>query len=152
MKRRRWFLILAVGLAVAWTAWLGYQAWTTADPVVVSRPQVMVAPLVVEADLAADHSNPRGATIRQIYRGDGVRGLAAEGQSIRVRDVADLAAGAYILALRDTDIAGEYAVVAVPGSAGFARGARRTPVYPATESTRVQTREALRQFQRIMQP
>jgi len=70
---------------------------------------------------------------------------------INVRDV-DVPAGAYILALRDSETPGEYTVVPIPSSPGFPRGTRRAPVYPATESTRMQAREALRQFQKALGP
>lgn len=155
MKRRRLFLILAAGLAVVWTAWLGYQALTTADPVVVSRPQIMVAPVVVEATIEEDRANPRTASIVRIYRGHDVLGLPPEADApknlrIKVRGVEEVSAGSFIMALRETENPGEFAVVPLPRSPGFASGGRQAPVYPATESTRLQAREALRQFQKAL--
>jgi hypothetical protein len=154
MQRRRLFLILAAVLAVAWTAWLGYQALTTADPIVVSRPQVMAAPVVVVAELTEPAADPRTARVTRIYRGDDVLGAKEnkpKALTIQVRGLQGVASGLYILALRESAM-GEFEVMPLPLSPGFRdilRG-NKPPIYPATKSTELQVREALRQFQRAL--
>ena len=154
MKRRRLFLVLASGLAVAWTAWLGYQALTTADPIVVSRPQIMAAPVVVVAELRGD-ADPRVARVIKVYRGQELLDLndgdQEKGKPITVRGLHGIPPGEFILPLQPTEIKAEFEVMRTPPSPGFAGGGRNAqPVYPVTPSTELQVREALRQFQRAL--
>jgi hypothetical protein len=156
MKRRWILLILAVALAAAWTLWLGYQALTTADPIVVSRPQIMAAPVVVVAELDEPGSEPRPARVTKIYRGEDVLGVADGGQpqdlKIAVQGLKAVAAGSYILPLREAGPKGEFEVMPPPSSPGFAGRPRseKPAIYPATPSTELQVREVLRQFRRFL--
>jgi hypothetical protein len=153
MGRSRPFLIFALMLAVAWTAWLGYQAATSADPVVVSRPQILVAPVVVEAKIY-DKNGSRAVKVVRVYVGHGILGLdGAERESaelhIDVPELADESPGSYLLALQENTFKkGEFQLVPTPTSPGYSAKGQRPPIYPATESTRLQVLEALRQFHR----
>jgi hypothetical protein len=99
---------LAVLLFVAWTAWLVYQVLTTADPIVVSRPQIFLAPIVVEAQVSEPAEPDAEVTIIHIYRG--AAQLPGDGKIL----VTNLRAaqldprrwqgpGAYLLALRKNE-------------------------------------------------
>src|SRR5262249_48723823 len=127
MKRRRLLLILAIALAVAWTAWLAYQAYTTADPIVVSRPQVMAAPVVVVARLDDATANPCPAVITKVYRGENMLPPDAEAKQAKIlvrgpfsiRGQREQNPGTYILPLRETETPGEFEVMPPPMSPGF---------------------------------
>jgi hypothetical protein len=78
---RRLILILAVLLAALWTAWLGYEAYVAADPIVVSRPQIMVAAIIVEGELGepvAEAQDPRTVKVTRIYRGQELLHVAVD--------------------------------------------------------------------------
>jgi hypothetical protein len=151
MSRKRLFLVLALVLAVAWTAWLGYQAATVADPIVVSRPQILVAPVVVEAVVGSEGGG-RPLQVVKVYRGQETLGLPAGevdpvGLEINVPELADEPPGNYLLALQEElNQKGVFVLVPIPESPGFRKGDRTPPIYLATPSTRFQVRETLREY------
>jgi len=153
MRRSRPFLIFALVLAVSWTAWLSYQAATSADPIVVSRPQILVAPVVVEAKLY-DENGARKIKVVRVYVGQGILGMDGAQREpadmhIAVPELDDEAPGSYLLALQESAFKkGEFQLVPTPASPGYSPKGQRPPIYPATESTRLQVLEALRQFHR----
>jgi len=58
MKSARIRLIVASTLFVAWLGYLGYLALGHSKPIVVSRSQLMLAPVLVKADIAVDDGKP----------------------------------------------------------------------------------------------
>jgi hypothetical protein len=99
---------LAVLLFVAWTAWLVYQVMTTADPIVVSRPQIFLAPVVVEAQVPDAAEQDAEVTITHIYRGrDQLPGdrkiLVTNLRAAQLDPRRWQGPGAYVLALRKNE-------------------------------------------------
>lgn len=141
-------LVLAVLVCLAWTGWLLYEVARSADPIVVSRPQVMAAPVVVEANVDDRDGGPaRQVEIVRVLRG---RDLVAQpGQGPKQLDVAFgvvrgwRGAGPYFLCL-EPDGPG-YRVASPPLSPGFnPKGDDALPmIYPVTDSTRAQLAQAL---------
>src|SRR5262249_43745470 len=69
MKRQRWLLIAAGGVFALWTSWLAYEAATTTSVIIVSRPQILLAPIVVEAEIRDLKGAQAEAIVGQVYRG-----------------------------------------------------------------------------------
>ncbi len=159
-------LVLAAGLFALWTGWLLYQALTTSDAEVVSRPQLRAAPVIVEAEVSREPGDRWKVLVSRVYKGREVLGIPPDQEDVRKEIVVENLSntcgwktpGAYILALQQDKEAGgkeTYEVIAIPRSAGFPPPARdakdrkrieelmRPPIYPATESTRAQVRQAL---------
>jgi hypothetical protein len=63
------FLFLSL-VAVAWSAVLAYQAYSVADPAVVSAPQVYLSSVVVAAEVAPVQNGLVRARILKIYKDD----------------------------------------------------------------------------------
>jgi hypothetical protein len=147
MNQRRIVLILAICLAVAWTAWLAYAAYTAGDPVVVSRPQILIAPIILEGAVIRLADGGVAVQVNRIYRGQEVLGIPAKDQpqgalQLRIEGLSADAAGDVILPLRPSDVEpGAYALVPTPTGLGHRVG--HTPYYPATESTRLQVQTLL---------
>jgi hypothetical protein len=162
MPNARVRLVLAGLLFAVWTGWLIYQVIQSADPVVVSRPQVLVAPVIVEAHLAYLQKGPwkpqEKVRVHQILRGHETLGLPQAEQPAKL----DLAVifddfrnpfrgwkgdGMYFLCLEPTH-EGKYRLVRPPVSPGFQPlsddEARLASIYPVTPSTRMQFEEALK--------
>ena len=159
MREARVRLALAAGLFLAWTGWLIYQAARTADPVVVSRPQVLAAPVIVEAQLrrANDADRPTQLVdLRDVLRGHEALGLKP---GERLPEKLQLTVnfddphrgwrgeGLYYLCLEPAD-AGPYRLVRPPFSPGYdprpEDEARLPLIYPVSASTRTQLEEALK--------
>jgi hypothetical protein len=149
MAKRRWFLIAAFGLAVAWTGWLIYLVVMTATPIVISQPQLDTAEVLVEARLPAEVTDFTEVLVTHVHRGHMILrrwpGANAEKeQRIHVTNLKGIrgwrGAGDYILPLHAGD--GAFMVAGIPPSPGFlppANHDRVAPViYPATPSTRRQ--------------
>src|SRR5438045_6536888 len=63
------FAVLAL-VFLAWLGWLGYMAWKTADPVVLPRPQLTLATVVVEANVSPDPAAKAfRAEVIKVYKG-----------------------------------------------------------------------------------
>jgi hypothetical protein len=149
MKRRRWLLIAAGGIFALWTSWLAYEAATTTTVIIVSRPQILFAPIVVEAEIRELKGAQAEAIIRQVYRGGGKeiqpgKALVVDLHSARGWQKP----GVYILALdRENNAQASLFVVPIPISPGFRppqdSELAAPPIYPATESTRYQVRAIL---------
>jgi hypothetical protein len=141
MKRRSVArLVVAAGLFAAWIAYLAFLAVTASHPVVLSRPQFLVADLWVIADVDV----PKGSvTMREVaYAAPPVRAAAPkDGTTIDVKNLGDCKAwtgnGRYILPLVADGSA--YRVPPIPRSPGYGAGATR--VYPDTPETRDQLNE-----------
>jgi hypothetical protein len=66
---QRLFLILTACLFLIWTSWLAYQVATEADPIVVSRPQVEIAEIIIVADVDTPANQKAKITVKQIIKG-----------------------------------------------------------------------------------
>src|SRR5262245_40293137 len=67
LRRRKTLLGVAAALFLLWIGWLVYLAATTTHPIVLSRPQLLVAELVVIADVREGSSGPLPeVTVREI--------------------------------------------------------------------------------------
>ncbi len=164
MRSPRVRLVLAALLFLAWTGWLAYQVARTADPIVVSRPQVLAAPVVVEANVTAWGKGlppePREKVrVHEILRGQETLGLK-QGEPVPANlelivtfhNVQNQyrgwkGEGMYFLCLEPAG-EGKYRLVRPPVSPGFHPEpndeARLASIYLVTESTRAQIEEALK--------
>jgi hypothetical protein len=69
--KKRYFLFVAIAfLALSWTSWLAYQAYTVADPEVVSAPQLYLASFVVVAEVRPAQPGQVTAKIIKVYKDD----------------------------------------------------------------------------------
>lgn len=152
MTRMSWQTgrLIVAGLAFTlWSAWLGWQVWRHPAPTLVSQPQLLVAPVVVVAELSAPaEGQPATAKVREVLKGGGF--LPAD-QTVRLLDWNQAAGfrgpGTYLLPLQPIDRAqGRFSVVPVPVSPGHyylnAKDVKRK-VYPLTPSVELQARELL---------
>lgn len=149
-------LTIAILLFAAWVGWLSYQVGTTANPIVVSRPQILLAPIVIEAQVAEGNGPGKEVTVTTVHRGGKL--LPAEGKLIISNLGLDQVRGwngpdHYILPLVRIENKGEmrYEVVPPPYSPGFhPQNPEPNPdrfkpaIYPVTASTRAQLQEALK--------
>jgi len=153
--RRKVRLFVAVTLYVLWTAFVAYLALGGKEAVVVSRPQILAAPLVVEAEVAEESGDVRSVRVMQVFRGrqllDAVKKRDGEQPVLHVsgfdRSRGWKGPGLYILPLQhDGDAA--FTLVPLPISPGFPLHNRaeqtRPLIYPSTPSVRRQTEEAVR--------
>jgi hypothetical protein len=143
-------LALAAVLFVAWIGYLAVLAWTTSRPVVLSRPQFLVANLYVIAELPGSDRPAADVTVREAG-GPGVdRDKVKPGGRVKVINLPEVGpaqgwhgAGEYILPLSKRQD-GTFQVTPIPPSPGFAADAGRAErlrIYPATRETRAQLRQ-----------
>jgi hypothetical protein len=137
MTRRRWLLVLAAGLFAGWILYLAYLALPPHRPIVLSRPQFLVADLWVIADV--DDLDRPVKVVEVPY----ARGEAPEkGATIAVGNLAQCkedwkGSGRYILPLVREGTA--YQVAATPRSPGGpGPDVPRVHIYPDTPETRGQ--------------
>lgn len=157
---QRLFLIFTSTLFVAWTAWLAYLAYTSADPVVISRPQMELAPIIVVADVKAPAEEHTQFHVQKVYRGQ-EKLPAARKDGLTLAWPPDLCGwrgpGTYLLALQPPQRNGEpFQMVPMPTGPGFI-GLDRTDfhaqpqeniaifhvVYPWTDSIKRQVERLL---------
>jgi hypothetical protein len=147
MKRRRWLLALAAGLFAAWIAYLAFLALTASRPIVLSRPQFLVADLWVVADVD-DPAKP----VKVVEVAYAKSEAPEKGAAIDVRNLAECrvvrgpeekqwtkpGAGRFLLPLSRQGTA--YYVTAVPRSPGYPPGqvAPQWLIYPDTPETRAE--------------
>jgi hypothetical protein len=156
MLWKRIGLAAALLLYAGWTGWLIYQSATSTSTIVVSRPQIFMAPIVVEASVP-EGSNEREVQVTHVYRGQEMLGIPAnqsepKNLKVTVTNFGEARGwrgpGKYILPLQKADVVGDkLELVPLPPSPGFPplkHPERVNPaIYPVTESTREQVREAL---------
>jgi hypothetical protein len=142
-------LLIAAVLLGGWLAYLGYLAYATNDPIVLSRPQFLVSGAYVIADVKEQNDQPVSAvTIKEVVWDPA--GKLAAGQTIEVKFLPKPGkplgwenAGTYILPLtRRVD--GKYSVTPLPPSPGFAAEPAspfRFRIYTETPSTVRQLRD-----------
>jgi hypothetical protein len=133
-------LAVAAGLFAVWIGYLAYLALTASHPIVLSRPQFLMADLWVVADV----EGPEGpvAVSEVVYAAPPVRATAPKvGAVIQVDNLADCkrywtGRGKYILPLAADDKG--YRVPAVPRSPGYPPSSQHGPeclIYPDTPET-----------------
>lgn len=143
--RAVWTLVLACVLFGGWLGYLAFLAKTVSNPVVLSRPQFLVATLVIKAHI--DDPKSKQAVVKEVYwTRDAIRPPAA-GSTITVANLDQCkdphfawhGAGEYILPLQQTK-QGVYAVAEVPPSPGFPTvgGEGTARIYRDTAQTREQ--------------
>jgi hypothetical protein len=136
MKRRSAVLLaVAAGLFALWIGYLAFLALTQRRPVVLSRPQFLVANLWVIAEVD-DPAGPVKVT-EVVY--PAAKAEALKGTTIEVKNLAKCekdwtGKGTYILPL--TAEGQLYHVTAIPRSPGYGSGPPR--IYPDTPPAREQ--------------
>lgn len=151
MQRSQVWLILTAVLFVAWLGYLGY--WVLAlrreaaegggQPIILSRPQFLVASLVVSAEVAGKDQQPLTAKVLEVYWPSNEETRKLVGQSIKVDNLGESeglsGAGTYLLPLLS---AGDgYRVTPTPPSPGYPPSVGRPGepgpprVYPRVPST-----------------
>jgi hypothetical protein len=148
-------LVLAASLFIAWIGWLVYLVVQSRNPVIVSRPQVLVADMIVAAELTGDANGPEAKVkVAEVLWPAGV--TPGKGEEIEVIFLTDCktrnhgwnGAGPYLLALKKKDTV--YAVQEIPASPGYPSGAPETRekfpryrIYRATEDAVRQMRDLI---------
>jgi hypothetical protein len=140
-SRKRWRLIVAAGLFIAWIGWLTYLAATATRPLVLSHPQFLVSELDVIAQInQGQHGPDREVTVEEVHwpaqeneRLKGKKITVTNLDSIEERDGWQ-GPGQYILSLKKTG-ADTFAVVSPPMSPGFEPMKPRPRIYRATTET-----------------
>lgn len=128
-KRR---LLLASVLAACWVGFLLYEVVTTANPVIVSRPQILSAPLIAEGIVTA----PTKLRVLTVHWGN--RDL--QGEEIILSEPAPFPRGTSVLAPLEPH-GDQYRLAAA--STGFENAKHQQPreyrrMYPATDQARGQ--------------
>jgi hypothetical protein len=154
-------LVVAAGLFLAWMGWLVYLVAQTRHPVVLSRPQFLVADLYVTARLRADGDKPAArVTIEETLwardAGDKLPAgtevtIPALAESWQKEDAVKPKYGpdqgwqgerVYLLPLIKKK--GDYDVASIPLSPGFAKDeAHRLQIYPANDEALSQARDII---------
>lgn len=141
MKRRPWLLAVAAALFFAWIGYLTFLALTTSHPVVLSRPQFLVADLWVIGQVD-DFDNPHVKVIEVAYVRPDLGGQEpAKDTVIEVSNLSKckddgMRPGRYILPL--TREGQGYHVTSIPRSPGYGSPLPQARVYPDTPETRAQ--------------
>jgi hypothetical protein len=146
-------LLVAAGLFLAWLGWLAYLAITASNPVVLSRPQLLVANLHVVATVSGGDRPDAVVTIRKVDGPAADPQKVKEGSRLTITNLPLVRSehqgwrgpGEYILAL-STKPDGTCEVTPTPSSPGYppegSDPADRLRIYRATEM-------ALRQLEEI---
>lgn len=148
MKSARLRLTCAAALFLAWIGWLAYLAATTTHPIVLSRPQILMADLVVIADLTERNgrADPQVKVVAVPWaKSKQDRNL----ERFRIADFEVLdkddgwqGPGRYLLPLKKTivDGAARYAIAPIPDSPGFSSSALtgHSRIYPDSADARRQ--------------
>ena len=156
MKRSAWRLAVAAALFAGWIGYLAYLAATTTEPIVLERPQFLVAELYVIASVEAAQASPlETVTVREVVWAASsadqslqkitVKNLPKCGVKKQPKDGGALVfpgPGEYILALSHTKEPGVFMVTLEPRTPGFAGRAVQAqmelvgaPIYPVTPQT-----------------
>jgi hypothetical protein len=148
MKRRPRLLALAAGLFAVWIAYLAFLALTTSSPVVLSRPQFLVADLWVIGHVDDFDNTPTIQVNEVVYARPGLDGdKPAKDAKIEVSNLSRCKAegmkpGPYIMPLSREGQG--FHVTPVPRSPGGPVSAQFR-VYADTPETRAQLRHLPRQ-------
>jgi hypothetical protein len=144
MKRPRLLLAIAAVLFFGWVTFLAYLAvGHYRNPVVLSRPQVLVCNLVVIGQV--DGPETPSVKVLEVPYAVPADAAPARDSVLEVDNLKDCAgwagAGRYILPLSLGPGGKKYAVTAIPRSPDYPGGPPR--IYPATAETEAQLRQIL---------
>ena len=136
--RSRALLAVSALLFLGWVAYLAVLALTAREPVVLSRPQLLAADLIVTAEVEA---LDRPVTVVEVHHAQGA--APEKGGKVEVANLPDSKAGwvgpgRYLLPLTAKE---GHRLTAVPRSPGYGGGPPR--IYPVTASTETQLRQVL---------
>lgn len=148
LPRSRLFLAISVALFATWVGWLGYLAFTTTRPIVLSRPQFLTADLDIIGEVEAKDGRPDAQVkVKQVLWARNAEVRPAENGSISVVNLPAVTpkdgwAGpaAYILPLVKQD--SSYALAPIGASPGFSSVQAGPRIYRVT-------RDGLAQHQQI---
>ena len=147
-------LLVAACLFIGWIGYLAYLVAITRHPVILSRPQFLVADVYVLAELDGSQDSPnRTIRVRKVYWPKEDADL--EGKEITVdyldkcgKDNGWIGTGNYIVPLTKKSADG-YALTEIPLSPGFYPDIK-TPnflrIYPATEQAQEQLMRLIEEF------
>lgn len=162
MQRSRVWLVLTAVLFVAWLGYLGYRVWTLrqeaaeggGQPIILSRPQFLIASLVVSAEVEGKDRQPLSAKVIEIHWPDNEEMRKLVGQTIEVDNIGESqglsGAGTYLLPLLSA--ADGYRVAPTPPSPGYPPSVGRPGepgpprVYPRVPATLHQLEQIRKQF------
>ena len=156
MKRSAWRLAVTAALFAGWISYLAYLAATTTEPIILERPQCLVAELYVIAQVDAVQAVPlETVTVREVAWAASsadqnlqkiiVKNLPKCGVKKQPKEGGALVfpgPGEYILALSHTKEPGVFVVTPEPRTPGFAGHTLQAqmelvgaPIYPVTPQT-----------------
>ena len=125
---RRIGLISITSLVVVWIGFLFTETVLTANPIIVSRPQVLLAPVVV---VGLPDGNRGSVKISTVFRGN-----VTAGQELKVLDLdqsdPSQTNGEYVFPLTPIRTGG-YRIAAIPVDEMTDSLSDRRPIYPGTE-------------------
>jgi hypothetical protein len=152
MKRCRVLLVLTTVLFLAWIGWLTFLAATTTEPLVLARPQFLLADLYVVADVVANPASEEPddiVTVEQVIWS--ANQADAQHKKILVKNLTRMDAhhgwqgpGQYILPLSRTKESDVFQVTALPRTPGFSGGLGR--IYHVTPQTLEQLQQLKQEF------
>jgi hypothetical protein len=144
---------VAAGLFLAWLGWLIYLVTQTRHPIILSRPQFLVADLYVTARVSAKDGKPAAeVTIDKTLWARDDKDRLPPGTQATVENLPKCAEaeqgwdgeGLYVLPLIKSEAKDRYRIAQIPLSPGFAAdAAHRLRIYRATD-------EVLRQVDEII--
>jgi hypothetical protein len=145
-------LVIAAGLFVAWLGWLVYLVTQTQHPVILSRPQFLVADLYITARLerAEDGKPAAKVTTEETLWAANEKDKLPPGTEIMIANLPDCEQGwegpaVYLLPLVKSD-ADTYRIAPVPAAPrnpGFTDKAHQLRIYLANDEARRQVREIM---------
>lgn len=142
-------LLLSATAFFVWSLWLIWQVSRCGSPVMVSQPQLLIAPVVVVATVEEEAAGgPRTAKVEQTLKGDG---FVPADRKIHILDwssaVGAHGSGRYLLALQPVEKErARFLLVPVPVSPGFYYSAEKDiarRVYSHSPSVEFQARQIL---------
>lgn len=150
-------LVLVGSLFLAWIGYLCYLVAITRNPVILSRPQFLVADAYVVAKLESgsqfEHPADQIEVVKVLWHNEKKLDVAKlENSKIVVEELSKFSAangwigpGNYILPLTKT-ASGSFMVTKIPPSPGFTPEHKDVPIYPDTTSVREQLRMLIAEF------
>jgi hypothetical protein len=156
MKVSRVRLAVAAVLFLGWIGWLAYLAVSNHDPVILSRPQFLIADLWVIGDINTQDDHPRReVAVREVVWAS--QGKKPSGDVLEVADLPDMktengwrGTGTYMVpvTVRTVGKRDYYTVTPLPRSPGFPEAGERR-IYVATPETRAQLDHLLSEWKGV---
>ena len=134
-RNRRFLVLSAIGLG-AWLAFLVYQVIWFSNPVLLARPQVLTAPIIVEGDVTADGKF-------RVER-DWWKASSLVGSELDVIDLPESTAQSGFIVLLEKVGNERYRLWRAPNDPGFPLSASPPVFYPRNRASLQQLAELLR--------